>query len=199
MSGFGLGRGRGRLSCAASPRWRPSAGILQRGRGSIRNFDAEKGEISVGAGCHGLYRAGKPELRLSPWTPRYNYPFCATWTWRVRVKARVSESVRRQQRHHSAARSREPQGQHHGANTDPSSLFALAGLGYGAYFGTDELQDGADLDHALSAADSEWDRARTSRLQPRFTYRPVFGDELGDDDAEADSWTAVLDVGLPML
>lgn len=79
----------------------------------------------------------------------------------------------------------------------PVSLFGAAGLGYGAYLGSEELQDGATMTMPLGGG-LEW-RGRTMSVEPRFTYRPVFGDELGDEETDADSWTAVVDLVLPFL
>jgi hypothetical protein len=78
-------------------------------------------------------------------------------------------------------------------------LFGVAGVGYGAYMGTEHLQDGATFTVPL-AVGATWQGAHYG-LAPRFTYRPVFGDELGSKStrADADSWTAVLDVQIPYL
>jgi hypothetical protein len=78
-------------------------------------------------------------------------------------------------------------------------LFGAAGMGYGAFLGTEKLQDGATFTVPLSLG-ATWQGERYG-LAPRFTYRPVFGDQLGHPgtSADADSWTAVLDVRLPVL
>ncbi|HKP95539.1 MAG TPA: hypothetical protein VJ385_07270 [Fibrobacteria bacterium] len=76
-------------------------------------------------------------------------------------------------------------------------LYGAAGLGYGAYFGTSRLEDGATFAIPMSVG-AEW-QAKKLSFSPRFTYRPVFGDQLGPTNADADSWTAVLDVQLPFL
>jgi hypothetical protein len=81
--------------------------------------------------------------------------------------------------------------------TGNTSLFGAAGLGYGAFLDTEELQDGATFTLPLSLG-VEWEGERFG-LAPRFTSRPVFGDELGEAETDADSWTAVLDVQLPFL
>jgi hypothetical protein len=78
-----------------------------------------------------------------------------------------------------------------------TNLFGAAGLGYGAFLDTEELQDGATFTVPLSVG-MEWEGDRFG-LVPRFTYRPVFGDELGDAEADADMWSAVMDVQLPFL
>lgn len=79
----------------------------------------------------------------------------------------------------------------------PIRLFRVAGLGYGAFLGSEELEDGLTMTMPLGAG-LEWE-SRNFTLQPRFTYRPVFGDELGGDEVEADSWSAVLDVEWPFI
>lgn len=79
----------------------------------------------------------------------------------------------------------------------PISLFGLAGLGYGAFLGSEELEDGLTMTMPLGGG-LEWEANRFI-LQPRFTYRPVFGDELGGEEADADSWSAILNVGLPFI
>lgn len=76
-------------------------------------------------------------------------------------------------------------------------LYGAAGLGYGAYFGTSHLEDGATFGIPLSLG-AEW-QARSLSFAPRFTYRPVFGDQLGVSESDADSWVAVLDVQVPFL
>jgi hypothetical protein len=81
--------------------------------------------------------------------------------------------------------------------TAKSDLYGAGGVGYGAYFGTKRLEDGATFGVPLSVG-ADWAREKVI-LSPRFTYRPVFGDQLGPDDADADSWTAVLDLKLPFL
>lgn len=78
-------------------------------------------------------------------------------------------------------------------------LFGGVGLGYGAYLGTRRLQDGATLTLPLSLGATV--EGRKFNVSPRFTYRPVFGDQLGQPrlDADADSWMATLDVRVPLL
>lgn len=78
-----------------------------------------------------------------------------------------------------------------------TNLFGTAGLGYGAFLDTEELQDGATFTVPLSVG-MEWEGERFG-LAPRFTYRPVFGDELGEAEGDADMWSAVMDVQLPFL
>lgn len=78
-----------------------------------------------------------------------------------------------------------------------TSLFATAGVGYGAYFGTEELQDGATFATPISGGVEI--EAGKALIMPRVTWRPVYGDELGQDNVDADTWSAVLDVGLPFL
>jgi len=79
------------------------------------------------------------------------------------------------------------------------NLFAGAGIGYGAFIGTRRLQDGATFDVPLSLGAMV--ETRYFGVSPRFTYRPVLGDQLGQPElnADADSWTAALDVRLPLL
>lgn len=79
----------------------------------------------------------------------------------------------------------------------PLTLFGTAGLGYGMYFGSEELQDGLSVTMPLGAG-VEY-QGRNLTVEPRFTYRPVFGDQLGDTEADADSWAALLNVQLPFL
>jgi hypothetical protein len=81
--------------------------------------------------------------------------------------------------------------------TSKTDLYGAGGIGYGAYFGTKRLEDGATFGVPLSVG-ADWAKEKVI-LSPRFTYRPVFGDQLGPDDADADSWTAVLDMRLPFL
>jgi hypothetical protein len=76
-------------------------------------------------------------------------------------------------------------------------LYGAAALGYGAYMSSDEIEDGTTFGLPLSLG-AEW-RLERLNFAPRFTYRPVFGDELGDVNADADSWIAVLDFQLPFL
>jgi hypothetical protein len=76
-------------------------------------------------------------------------------------------------------------------------LYGAAALGYGAYLSSDEVEDGTTFGLPLSVG-AEW-RLERLNFAPRFTYRPVFGDELGDVNADADSWIAVLDFQLPFL
>ena len=77
-------------------------------------------------------------------------------------------------------------------------IFGAAGVGYGAFMDTEELQDGATFTVPVSMGVEV--QGGGFGLAPRFTYRPVFGDELGDQaEADADSWTAVLDIQLPFL
>jgi hypothetical protein len=78
-----------------------------------------------------------------------------------------------------------------------TNLFGAAGMGYGAFLDTEDLQDGATFTVPLSVG-VEWEGERFG-LVPRFTYRPVFGDELGEAEADADMWSAVMDVQLPFL
>jgi len=79
------------------------------------------------------------------------------------------------------------------------NLFGGVGIGYGAYIGTRKLQDGATFDMPLSLGAMV--ESRYFDIIPRFTYRPVFGDQLGEPElsADADSWTAALDVRVPLV
>jgi hypothetical protein len=161
---------------------------------SIRDFDKEKGEVSVGAGAAAYFDTEAPNSAITI-DGRYNYPLARMFGLEGSLATAFSEADDESQTvipllADASLRAESPE-------RGDVSLFALAGVGYGAYFGTDELQDGLTFATPLSGG-LEWDAGNFS-LQPRVTYRPVFGDELGDLEGNADSWSAVLDVGLPML
>lgn len=161
--------------------------------GNIREFDASKGEFSVGAGAATYLDSDAPNAGFAI-DGRYNYQASRPLGLEGSLQTAFSESDDEDEtviplladlslRASTAERGN-------------VSLFALAGVGYGGYFGTDDLQDGLTFATPLSGG-VEWE-ARNFSLQPRVTYRPVYGDQL-PGEADADSWTAVLDVGLPML
>lgn len=161
---------------------------------SLRNFDKEKGEFSVGAGASAYFDTEAPNSAITI-DGRYNYPLARMFGLEGSLATAFSEADDESQTvipllADASLKAETPE-------RGDVSLFALAGVGYGAYFGTDELQDGLTFATPLSGG-LEWDAGNFS-LQPRVTYRPVFGDELGDLEGNADSWSAVLDVGLPML
>ena len=161
--------------------------------GNIRNFDKAKGEFSVGAGAATYLDSDAPDAGFAI-DGRYDYQATRPLGLEASLQTAFSEADDGNETvipllADLGVKASTPQ-------RENVSLFALAGVGYGGYFGTDDLQDGLTFATPLSAG-LEWE-AKSFSLQPRVTYRPVYGDQI-PGEADADSWTAVLDIGLPML
>jgi hypothetical protein len=156
--------------------------------------DLRRSTVTVGAGSMAYIAQQAPSTGLSLDT-RLDYPLNSNLAVEGSATTAFSQSVQGQ----SATIPLLLDGsvKYRAIQSGTLDLYGAAGLGYGAYLGTRQLQDGATLGMPLSVG-AEW-QARTLNFSPRFTYRPVFGDQLGDSKSDADSWTAVLDVQLPFL
>lgn len=159
-----------------------------------RRFQGDRGDLSIGAGSMAYIAQVSPATAFAL-DAHYAYPLMR----RVDLEGTVLGAISQSADDNTATI---PIITEAGVrlNTNrygPVSLFGSAGLGYGAYLGSQELQDGATLTIPLGGG-LEW-RGRSMSVEPRFTYRPVFGDELGDGKTDADSWTAVVDLVLPFL
>jgi hypothetical protein len=164
-------------------------------REEVREFDVKKGSLLVGAGATAYMDGDSPESGFTL-EARYDYPL----TPRLGVEGSLQGSYSEDDRDHdeevlpllaeigAKASTRE---------RNSLSLFGAAGVGYGAFLGSDELDDLMTVTLPVSGG-LAW-RGRDFSLEPRVTWRPVLLDDLGDRELDADSWTAVLDVGLPFL
>lgn len=158
-------------------------------------INPERGRLMVGAGAMTYIAQESPSTGMAL-DARYEYPIMSGLAVEGSAATAFSESVGEKGSTiplilESGLKLRSlPSGR--------MSVFGVAGLGYGAYLGTEELQDGATFTMPLSLG-VEWE-GRQFGLSPRFTYRPVFGDQLGDEaESDADSWAAVIDFQLPLL
>lgn len=163
---------------------------------SIDRFDYDKGSLAIGAGGMAYIAQESPSTGFAM-DLRYSYPILTITQVEGSVTGAVSQSVDNV----SATLPVLIEGGLKWTTNRPGQIngFAGAGLGYGAYTGSKDLQDGLTMTMPLSAGLEFVTKNKKMAYEPRFTYRPVFGDELGDEEADADSWTAVLDVALPFL
>lgn len=159
-----------------------------------REFQRDRGELSIGAGSMAYIAQVSPATAFA-FDAHYAYPIMPRIDLEGTVLGAISQSA--DDDHATIPIITEAGFKLNSSRYGPISLFGAAGLGYGAYLGSQELQDGATMTMPLGGG-LEW-RGRTMSVEPRFTYRPVFGDELGDEETDADSWTAVVDLVLPFL
>ncbi|MDB5048653.1 MAG: hypothetical protein JWO30_1724 [Fibrobacteres bacterium] len=161
---------------------------------ALTKMDMERAKFSVGAGSMAYLAQQSPSTGLALDT-RLEYPLNPNLAVEGAATTAFSQSVRGESE--TIPLLLDGSVKVRPVRSDKVDLYAAAGLGYGAYLGTQRLEDGATFGIPLSVG-AEWQRKNLG-FAPRFTYRPVFGDQLGTSQSDADSWTAVLDVQLPFL
>lgn len=154
----------------------------------------EKGSLSVGAGSTAYIDEESPGTAFTL-DGRYNYAVAPMLDLEGSLQASFSQAVGDDQA--VLPLLAEAGVKVNTRQYGPVNLFGAAGVGYGAFLGSEELQDGATMTLPIGGG-IEYELGALT-LQPRFTWRPVVGDEVGAEGADGDSWTALLDVELPFL